>query len=71
MFFTLRESRGYRISFVVKGSRYFSTASPFPSRSCSILDFCNVGAYPLNFIIRRRLEEGSHCKCVHLAAGRR
>jgi hypothetical protein len=28
LLFTLRESRGYRISFVDKGSRYANTASP-------------------------------------------
>ena len=41
MFFTLRESRGYRISFVVKGSQYVTTASPLTPRICSILDFCS------------------------------
>jgi hypothetical protein len=41
MFFTLWESRGYYISFVVKGSRYVATASPLTPRSHSILDFCN------------------------------
>jgi hypothetical protein len=28
MFLTLRESRGYRISFVIEDSRYINTASP-------------------------------------------
>ena len=42
MFSTLRESRGHHISFVVKGSRYVTTASPLTPRVCSILDFCNV-----------------------------
>jgi hypothetical protein len=42
MFFTTWESRGYCISFAVKGSRYVTTASPLTPRIYSILDFCNV-----------------------------
>ena len=40
--FTLRESRGYRISCVVKGLRQLTTASPLTPWIFSTLDFCNV-----------------------------
>jgi len=42
MFLTPRESRGYRISFVIEGSQYVTTASPSKPWTCGILDFCNV-----------------------------
>ena len=44
MFFTLRESRGYRISCVVKGSRQPTTASSLTPQICCILEFSNVRA---------------------------
>jgi len=40
--FTLRESRGCRISFVVKDSQYVTTASPLAPQICNILDLCNI-----------------------------
>ena len=40
--FTLRESRGHRISFVVKGSQQTTTVSFLTPLICSTLDFCNV-----------------------------
>jgi len=43
IFFTLRESRVYPISFVAKGSAEFTTASPLDALDLGgILDFCNV-----------------------------
>jgi hypothetical protein len=43
----LLEAGGYHISFVVKGSRYVTTASPLTPRICGILDFCNVRVNPI------------------------
>jgi hypothetical protein len=40
--FTLRESLGGRISFVVQNSRYMYTASPWTPRSCNLRNFCNI-----------------------------
>jgi hypothetical protein len=42
MFLAPWESRGYRISFVIEGSRYVTTASPSKPWICGILDFCSV-----------------------------
>ncbi len=38
----LRESLGGRISFVVQGSQYMNTASPWTPRICSLPNFCNI-----------------------------
>ena len=40
--FTLRESLGSRISFVVQGSRYAYTASPWTPRICNFRNFCII-----------------------------
>jgi len=40
--FTLRESLGGRISFVVQDSQYAYTASPWTTRIYNLRNFCNI-----------------------------
>jgi hypothetical protein len=41
----LRESLGGRISFVVQGSQYIYTASPWTPRICTLRNFRNIEEY--------------------------
>jgi len=43
--FTLWESLGGHISFVVQDSQYAYTASPWTPRICNLRNFCNIEVY--------------------------
>ncbi len=56
--FTLRESRVMpsRHGGIGKGSQYVSTASPLPSRICSILGFCNIEVYYKQYLMLYKIK---------------
>ena len=67
MLFTQWESRWHRNSFVVKGLRYNTTASPFTPRICSTLDFCNVRVYLPNSRLKHLGSQYIYLICYKIA----